>query len=62
MNATDRIKAEFRKFSYSLMNRVTASPNSIVTAIVKSDAYIVNSDVLYIGIIIDRIISQYANV
>ena len=28
-----------RKFAYSLMNRVTASPNSIVTAIINSDAY-----------------------
>ena len=27
------------KFAYSLMSRVTASPNSIVSAIVNSDAY-----------------------
>ena len=29
----------FRKFAYSLMSRVIAFPNSIVTAIVNSDAY-----------------------
>ena len=39
MNATDHINVVFRKFAYSLMSRVTASPDSIVTAIVNSDAY-----------------------
>ena len=39
MNATDHINVVFRKFVYSLMSRVTASPNSIVTAIVNSDKY-----------------------
>ena len=39
MNVTDRIDAVFRKSAYSLMSRVTASPNSIVTAIINSDAY-----------------------
>ena len=39
MNATDHIHVVFRKFAYSLMSRVIASPNSIVTAIVNSDAY-----------------------
>ena len=39
MNATDHINVVFRKFFYSLMNRVIASHNSIVTAIVNSDAY-----------------------
>ena len=34
MNATDHINVVFRKFAYSLMSRVIASPNSIVTAIV----------------------------
>ena len=38
MNATDHINV-FRKYAYSLMSRVIASPNSIVTAIVNSDAY-----------------------
>ena len=39
MNATDHIHVLFRKFAYSLMSRVIASPNSIVTAIVNNDAY-----------------------
>ena len=39
MNSTDHINVVFRKFAYSLMNRVTASTNSIVSAIVNSDAY-----------------------
>ena len=39
MNATGHIKEVFRKFAYSLMSRVIASSNSIVTAIVNSDAY-----------------------
>ena len=38
MNATDHINVVFRKSAYSLMSRVTASPNIIVTAIVNSDA------------------------
>ena len=38
-NSTDHINVVFCKFAYSLMNRVTASPNSIVSAIVNSDAY-----------------------
>ena len=39
MNATDHINVVFRKSAYSLMSRVTASPNSIVAAIVNSYAY-----------------------
>ena len=39
MNAADHINVVFRKFTYSLMSRVIASPNSIFTAIVNSDAY-----------------------
>ena len=39
INATDHITVVFRKFAYSLMSRVMASPNSIVTAIVNIDAY-----------------------
>ena len=39
MNATDHINVVFRKFAYSLISRVIASSNSIVTAIVNSDAY-----------------------
>ena len=38
-NSTDHINVVFRKFAHSLMSRVTASPNSIVSAIVNSDAY-----------------------
>ena len=39
MNATDHINVVFRKFAYSLMSRVTASPYSTVfIAIVNSDA------------------------
>ena len=38
-NATDHINVVLRKFAYSKMSRVVASPNSIVTAIVNSDAY-----------------------
>ena len=58
----------FRKFAYSLMSRVIASHNSIVTAIVNSDAYHQSplmdkwESMLCIGLIIDRIIPQYANV
>ena len=39
MNATDHIDVVFRKFAYSLMSRVIASPNSIVTAIVNIHAH-----------------------
>ena len=39
MKTTDHINVVLRKFPYSLMSRVVASPNSIVTAIVNSDAY-----------------------
>ena len=39
MNATGHINVVFRKFAYSLMSRVMASPNSILTVIVNSDAY-----------------------
>ena len=39
MNETDYIKVVFRKSAYSLMSRGTTSHNSIVTAIVNSDAY-----------------------
>ena len=38
-NSTDHINVGFHKFAYSLMSRVTASPNSIVSAIVNSNAY-----------------------
>ena len=40
MNVTDHINMVFRKYAYSLMSRVTTSPNTIVTAIVNSDAYL----------------------
>ena len=39
MNATDHINVVFRTFAYSLVSRVIASSNSIVTAIVSGDAY-----------------------
>ena len=39
MNATDYINVVYLKSAYSLMSRVTVSPNSIVTAIGNSDAY-----------------------
>ena len=39
MNATDHTNVVFLKSACSLMSRVTASPNSIVTAIVNSEAY-----------------------
>ena len=39
MNVTYHINVVLRKFAYSLTSRVVASPNSIVTAIVNSDAY-----------------------
>ena len=39
MNATDHINVVFSKSAYSLMSRVIASPNSVVTAIVNRDAY-----------------------
>ena len=38
-NRIDHINVVFRKFAYSLMSRVIASPNSIVTVIVNSDPY-----------------------
>ena len=38
-NSIDHINVVFRKFAFSLMSRVTASPDSIVSAIVNSDAY-----------------------
>ena len=69
MNATDHINVELRKFSYSLMSRAIASPNSIITAIVNSNAYhqssLMNKWVEYvicIGLIINRNIPQYVNV
>ena len=37
--ATDHINVVLGKFAYSLMSRVVASSNSIVTAIVNSNAY-----------------------
>ena len=40
MNATDHINVVFRKFAYSFMSRVIASPHCIVTAIVNSNAYL----------------------
>ena len=39
MNAADYMNVVLRKFAYSLLSRVTASQNSIVTAIVNRDAY-----------------------
>ena len=39
MNATDNINVVFRKFAYRFLRRVRASSNSIVTAIVNSNAY-----------------------
>ena len=39
MNVTDHINVVFCKSHYSLMSRVTTSPNSIITAIVSSDSY-----------------------
>ena len=39
MNTTDHINVMLRKTAFSMMSRVTTSPNSIVTAIVNSDAY-----------------------
>ena len=39
MNTTDYNNAVLCKSVYSLMSRVTASPNSIVTVIVNSDEY-----------------------
>ena len=39
MNTTDHINVVLRKSAFSLMSRVTTSPNSIDTAIVNSDAY-----------------------
>ena len=69
MNATDHINVVLRKFAYSLMSRVVVSPNSIVTAIVNSDAYHQSplmdkweSMFIRIGVIIDRIIPLYVNV
>ena len=38
-NSTDHINVVFSKFTYSLMSRVTVSPNSIVSAIANSNAY-----------------------
>ena len=40
MNETDHINVVFWIFAYSLVSRVIASPNSIVTAIVNSDVYL----------------------
>ena len=69
MNSTDHINVVFHKFACSVMSRVTASPNSIISAIVNSYAYYHASTdrqvveyVICLGIIIDRIISQYVNV
>ena len=39
MNGPDHINLVLCKFAYSLMSRVVAFPNSIVTAIINSDAY-----------------------
>ena len=39
MNATDHINVVFHKSAYSFMSRLKPSSNSIVTAIVNSDAY-----------------------
>ena len=40
MNTTDHINVVFHKFAYSLMSRVIASTNSIVTAVASSDAHL----------------------
>ena len=39
MHTADHLNVVFRKYAYSLISRVTASPNSIVTVIVNGDAY-----------------------
>ena len=39
MNTTDHINVVHRKSAFSLMSRVTTSPNNIIAAIVNSDAY-----------------------
>ena len=70
MNSTDHINVVFCELAHSLMRRVTASPNIIVTAIVNSNVYHQSllidkwESMLYvcIRIIIDRIISQCVNV
>ena len=71
VNANDHIKVMFRKFVYSLMSRVTASTNSVITAIVNVDAYSLSplmdkwESMLYAyrnNHTVDRIISQYVNV
>ena len=70
MNATDHTNAVFRKSAYSFMSRVAASPNSIITAIVNSDAYQQSAlmdkweSMLYVWarIRIARIIFQYVKV
>ena len=36
---TDHINVVFHKFTYNFISRIIASPNSIATAIVNSDAY-----------------------
>ena len=69
MNATDHIKVVFRESAYSFISRVTASINSIVTAIVNSDEYQQSalmdkweSMLCCIRIKIGRIIFQYVKV
>ena len=64
MIATDHINVVFCKSACSLMSRETASSNSIVTAIVNSDAYQQSAlmDKYIICIRIGRIIFQYVKV
>ena len=69
MNANDNINVVFHKSAYRLMSRVTASLNSIVTAIANSDAtppgrvnYKVGEYALCIGIRRGRLIFQNVKV
>ena len=65
---TDYINEVLRKFSYSLMSRVVAPPNSIVTVIVNIAMHIISlhwcisGSIICIGVIIDIILPQYVNV
>ena len=61
LNATDYITVVFGKFAYRLMSRVIYSPNSIVTAIVNSDAYHHRQDYPSICqcVMNDHVINQY---
>ena len=69
MNATDHINVVFRKFAYSLMSRVMGLPQQYshchsqyrCISSVSTDGY-VGKYVICVGLIIDRITPQYANV